>query len=181
MKNGLALKRINAAISLSFLAPAVLLGIFYRPSPLLWVVGFIAGFMWANWFEYFYHRWLDHTPGLYFEKKHRVHHKDPDDEISVNLGEGLETFAMFIINCVPTVLLSLWTGIHFAAPVMVAFVAYVLLTEEVHWRVHMGGYVPDAIKRYHLSHHGVGVKPTGARTKFNIFLPVFDWIFGTIS
>lgn len=178
---GIWLKRINAAISASFLVPVALLGLFYRAPIWLWIVGFVGGFIWANWFEYFYHRWLDHTPGLYFEKKHRTHHREPGDDVVVNLGNGWETFAMFVINCIPTVALSLWTGIHFAAPVMLAFVVYVLTTEEVHWRCHIGGYVPECIKRYHLAHHGIGEKPTGARTKFNIFLPLFDWVFGTIG
>ena len=182
MTEGLRLKRINVAISSFFLVPAALLGLFYRAPLWLWIVGFIGGFIWANWFEYVYHRWLDHTPGLYWEKKHREHHKDPTDGIAVNLGDsGWTTTGMFVVNVIPTIALALWTGVHFAAPMILAFVAYVLTTEEVHWRVHMGGYVPAIIKRYHLSHHSIGANPTGARTKYNIFLPLFDWIFGTIS
>jgi sterol desaturase/sphingolipid hydroxylase (fatty acid hydroxylase superfamily) len=180
-QDGLRLKKINAAVSLSFLIPAVLLGLLYPASPALWAVSFALGFLWANLFEYFYHRWLDHTPGCYFEKKHRTHHKDPEDDEAVNLGNGWETFGMFVVNSVPVVAASLWSGVHFAAPVMAAFVAYVLTTEEAHWRVHMGGWVPAWVRRYHLSHHGRGAGATGGNTKFNIFLPIFDWVFGTID
>jgi hypothetical protein len=179
---GLRLKRINAAISASFIIPTVILEYMQHPSPIMWVLAFACGFVWANWFEYLYHRWLDHTPGLWFEEKHREHHVDPPDAVAVNLGtNGWTTLGMFLVNGIPMVALSFISGLHFAAPVMAAFVTYVLLTEEVHWRVHLGGWVPAWVRRYHLSHHGKGMKPTGARTKYNIFLPLFDWIFGTIS
>jgi len=182
MTPGRRLKWLNCSISAFFLIPAYILASFFHPSASTWIIGLFAGLLCANWFEYAYHRWLDHTPGLRWEKLHREHHKAPLDETHVNLGSTpFDTFMMFIVNCTPVVCADIWYQKGFSAPVMVAFVIYVLVMEEVHWRVHMGGYVPQWIKSYHLSHHAMGDTPTGGKTKFNIFVPIFDWVFGTMG
>lgn len=56
---GRALKRKNElTAALSGCLPAVVLG-FVSPSRFeTWGIGLVAGFLWANWFEYAYHRWL---------------------------------------------------------------------------------------------------------------------------
>src|SRR5579863_10166908 len=73
--------------------------VFFRPSAFTWIAGLCGGLLWANWFEYAYHRWLDHTPGLYWEKEHRKHHSKPEDEDHVNLGSSpFDTFLMFAVN-----------------------------------------------------------------------------------
>ena len=176
------MKRINALVSAMFTLPALAAALYWHPSILTWLVAVPLGLLWANWFEYAYHRWADHTPGLYFEKKHRVHHANPDDEDHHNLGDNpLTTIGMFLINWLPVLAADVHFKIGFSAPVLVAFVAYVLFMEEVHWRMHTGEWVPESWRTYHLAHHGLGPKPTGGRTKYNIFLPIFDWLFGTIA
>lgn len=50
------------------------------------------------------------------------------------------TVGMFAVNSIPTVALALWTGVPFAAPAILAFVVYILFTEEIHWRVHKGNW-----------------------------------------
>lgn len=182
MMSGRRLKWLNCLTSASFLIPAYILWSFFHPSASIWIIGLLSGLLWANWFEYAYHRWLDHTPGTYFEKMHRLHHAEPRNGEHVNLGSNpFQTFMMFIVNCVPVVGMDIWLRIGFSTPVMVAFVIYVLTTEEVHWRCHMGGWVPGVVKEYHLSHHAMGEGPTGGQTKFNIFMPIFDVLFDTMG
>lgn len=175
MTHGRLLKRVNALISTSFLIPVAILASRYHVSVRLWIVGFLSGFLWANWFEYFYHRWLDHASGTMFEKSHRKHHTRPEDDEHINLGDSpWLTVGMFAVNSIPTVALAVWTGVPFAAPAILAFVVYVLFTEEIHWRVHKGDWTPFGLGKKHLLHHS---RP---KTRYNIFLPVFDWLFGTL-
>jgi sterol desaturase/sphingolipid hydroxylase (fatty acid hydroxylase superfamily) len=57
--------------------------------------------------------------------------------------------------------------------VAAAFLTYIVVGIEVHLRIHVGRWVPDAWKAHHLSHH---VRP---QKNFNIFLPIFDWLLGS--
>jgi sterol desaturase/sphingolipid hydroxylase (fatty acid hydroxylase superfamily) len=181
MTKGRLLKRVNAMVSTMFVLPALAATMYWHPSLLVWLLSLPLAIVWANWFEYVYHRWADHTPGSYFEKKHRLHHGQPKNEAYHNLGDNpLTTIGMFVVNWLPVLGVDLWLKIGFSGPVLFAFVAYVLLMEEVHWRMHTGEWVPESWRQYHLAHHGMGEKPTGGRTKYNIFLPIFDWLFGTI-
>ncbi len=57
-------------------------------------------------------------------------------------------------------------------------IAYFILGEEIHWRIHLGGWLPPGLRwsrKYHLTHHR---RP---QTRFNIFLPPFDWLLGTAT
>ena len=158
------------------LLPAFAMLHVFRPGLLNWIVSFVLALVWANWFEYFYHRWLDHTPGMYFEAKHRVHHAKPNSEEHTNLGDKpIMTAGMFVVNWIPVLIADLFLHWGFSGPVLVGFVFYVLVMEEVHWRAHHGGWIPASWREYHLNHHK---RPL---TKFNIFVPIFDWLFGTIS
>jgi hypothetical protein len=182
MTPGRRMKWLCCSTSASFLIPAYILASFFHPSATTWIIGLFGGLLWANWFEYAYHRWADHKPGSYFEKEHRKHHAHPEDEEHVNLGGGPAlTAGMFIVNGLPVVLADIWLRVGFSAPVLVAFVIYVLAMEETHWRVHMGGWIPKWVLAYHLSHHAMGEEPTGGQTKFNIFVPLFDWVCGTMG
>jgi len=179
---GRLMKRINATVSALFVLPALAIIFHWHPSLLNWLISFPLALLWANWFEYAYHRWADHTPGLYFEKKHRRHHAAPYNEDHHNLGDNpLTTIGMFAFNWLPVLFVDMWLKIGFSAPVLLAFVLYVIMMEEAHWRIHAGEWVPESWRIYHYGHHGLGPEPTGGRTKYNIFLPIFDWIFGTIG
>ena len=57
-----------------------------------------------------------------------------------------------------------------------AFTIYFILTEELHWRIHLGESLPpgfDKARSYHLAHH------TRPNARFNIFLPLWDLVFRT--
>jgi len=174
MLNGRQQKLLNALISASFLIPAVILAVKFPLSPMHALLWFLTGLVWANGFEYIYHRWGDHTPGTRLERLHRVHHAKPSDEKHINLGSGgLATFLMFVVNGGPVVAADLWMHNGFSAPLLFAFVLYVVAIEEVHWRAHVGGWLPASLKAYHLDHHK---HPMG---RYNICFPLFDLLFGT--
>src|SRR5215469_3859677 len=58
--------------------------------------------------------------------------------------------------------------------VFVAWSIYLIVTEEIHWRIHMNGWLPPGLgfaRAYHLSHHDV------PNSRYNVFLPLFDFLF----
>jgi hypothetical protein len=64
------------------------------------------------------------------------------------------------------------------AGAFVSFSLYYIAFEEIHWRTHMGGWLPAWLApaaKHHLRHHA---DDTG---RFNVFLPMFDWIVSQIS
>ena len=180
---GRVIKRDNfiTAIACGVL-PAVALYAVFPARPLHLIVSFIAGFIWANYFEYAYHRYLLHLPGTTLARKHLEHHSTvgaPNEAENVNLGSApIYVALLFAINGVPVVLADMFLGFRSAPGVLVAFTAYFLLTEELHWRIHVGGALPPGLakaREYHLSHH------TRPNAKFNIFLPLWDFLLGTLA
>jgi sterol desaturase/sphingolipid hydroxylase (fatty acid hydroxylase superfamily) len=180
---GRALKRVNAmAAVLCGFVPAVLLAVISPPSPQMWLFGFLAGLVWANFFEYGYHRYLLHLPGTFFALRHLVHHAsvgEPAEAEHVNLGGSpLWVAALFVINGLPVVAVDLLLGLRISPGVLIGFAFYFLVVEEFHWRIHLGEQLPPGLRfarYYHLAHHD---HPDG---RFNIFLPLWDKLLGTAS
>jgi hypothetical protein len=55
---------------------------------------------------------------------------------------------------------------------------YVILTEEIHWRIHMNAWLPPGFqlaRAYHMSHHDI------PNSRYNVFLPLFDFLFGNME
>jgi len=53
---------------------------------------------------------------------------------------------------------------------------YLIFTEEIHWQIHMNGWLPPGLRfarAYHLSHHDI------PNRRYNVFLPLFDWLLGS--
>src|SRR5579872_7618135 len=70
-----SLKRNNALTALLCGAlPALLLAMYAPPSPRQWLIGLVIGLVWANAFEYFYHRYLLHHTRGTLGKGHILHH-----------------------------------------------------------------------------------------------------------
>ena len=180
---GRVIKRDNFVTAVACgLLPGIALYVAFPARPLNLVISFVAGFIWANYFEYAYHRYLLHLPGTTLARKHLEHHSSvgaSNEAENVNLGSApIYVALLFAINGVPVILADLFLGFHSAPGVLVAFTAYFLLTEEVHWRIHLGESLPvwlESTRRYHMSHH------TRPNAKFNIFLPLWDVMFGTAS
>ena len=82
---------------------------------------------------------------------------------------------LFVINGVPAFLAASLMGARgLLSGVFVAWSIYLIVTEEIHWRIHMNGWLPPGLglaRAYHLSHHDV------PNSRYNVFLPLFDFLF----
>jgi hypothetical protein len=177
---GRAIKRVNAGTAvLCGGLPAITLGLLFPAGPVRWLAGFGVGLLWASWFEYAYHRFLLHLPGTFFAKRHLGHHASvgtPTEAEHVNLGSSpIWVVALFAINGIPVVTADLLFGWRVAPGIFLAFAIYFATVEEVHWRIHLGEWLPPVLgasRAYHLTHHA---RPDA---RFNIFLPVWDVMLG---
>lgn len=171
---GRRMKRVNALTAiLCGVAPAFLLNIHFRAGLRRWLVGFVLGLLWANFFEYAYHRFLLHLPGTLLAQKHLGHHATvgtPIEAEHVNLGGSpIWVSLLFAVNCIPVLVVDLLLRFLIAPGALVAFTIYFMVTEEFHWRIHLGGWLPPGFhgaRGHHLAHH------TRPNARFNIFLPL---------
>jgi hypothetical protein len=161
--------------------PAAVLGTMF-PTPLWhWLIGFVVGLVWANAFEYFYNRCLLHLPGNFVSRLHELHHASIGTPLEVghlNLGGTPPlVLAAFVLNgLVVTLLVDVFLKLRISPGIFLAFTVYVIVIEEVHWRIHIGGWLPSWLRfgrDHHLIHHD---RPVG---RYNVFLPLFDWLLGT--
>lgn len=183
LKRGRAINVRNAMVAaVCGCVPSALLAYKQLPPPGMWLLGLAAGLLWANFFEYALHRWLLHWPDSYPGDGHLLHHASvgkPDEPLYVNLGgKPVWVVAMFVVNGVPVVLADRFLGAGVAPGVLIAFSLYFILTEEVHWRFHTGGWLPAVLvkaRARHMAHHD---RPN---RDFSIFLPLFDRLLHTSS
>jgi len=147
-----------------------------------WLVGFLVGLVWANAFEYAYHRFLLHLPGNFFARKHLTHHMTvgtPSEAEHVNLGGSpIWVAVLFVINGLPAIASDMLLRIGIAPGMLVGFVVYVIVVEEFHWRIHLNETLPMPFRfarEYHYAHH------TYPNARFNIFLPLWDALFGSLG
>ena len=183
IERGRAIKRINALTAvLSGGLPAVVLGSFFPAGLGRWLAGFVVGLLWASLFEYSYHRFLLHLPGTFFARRHLEHHATvgtATEAEHVNLGGSpVWVVAMFAINGLPVVAVDLPLGLGMSPGMLLAFAVYFITVEEVHWRIHLGEWLPPVLgasRAYHLAHHA---RPDA---RFNIFLPLWDTLLGPVG
>lgn len=161
------------------LIPATLLAWRHSPAAWMWIAGLVVGFVWANGFEYALHRWPLHWPGTWTGDGHLLHHASigrPNEPLYVNLaGRPLLVIGMFVLNIWPFLLLDHFLRVSLSPGVLISFAAYFILSEEIHWRYHMGG-TPRWLERArdrHMQHHDI---PT---TDFAIFWSLFDVLLRT--
>jgi sterol desaturase/sphingolipid hydroxylase (fatty acid hydroxylase superfamily) len=175
------IKKLNAltAILCGGLGAASLWAVF--PSTLeRLAVGFLAGLVWANGFEYVYHRFLLHLPGGFLARRHLEHHRATGTQEEVEhltFGESpLWIVMLFLVNGFPALAFDRIFGLDIAPGMFLAFSAYFVAVEEIHWRIHMGEWLPgflEPARDYHLAHHD---RPDG---RYSVFFPLFDWLLGT--
>lgn len=180
LARSLAAKRRNALTAAVFggLLTALLVKAFsFKPAG--FVAGIFLGLLYANAFEYFFHRFALHPPGRTLAKYHLIHHATwgtPDEPLYVNFAKNpLIVALLFAVNALPIAAVEYLLRAGIAPGMMVAFVVYFVLYEEVHWRIHLGGWLPswlEPVRKHHLQHHAM------AEEKFNILLPLFDWLIG---
>jgi len=179
---GRTLKRNNAITAIAFGAlPGILIARHLHPSLLAWVPAILIGMLWANAFEYFYHRYLLHLPRSSFGREHLLHHSTvgtPDEPEHLPFGSSpLYLAALFSINGLIAVAIGWLLHIAISPGILTGFSLYLIMVEEIHWRIHMGEWLPmlmNGVREYHMAHHDI---PGG---RFNVFFPVFDYLFGNV-
>ena len=178
-------KRNNAvAAFLCGALPAVALS--HHFSSMSWgvvLISLIVGLIWGNAFEYVYHRWLLHRSGSSHAAGHREHHAQigtPQQAEHVALiTSPVNVVLLFVINGSPAFVVASLIGLRGAlSGVFLGWAVYLIATEEIHWRIHMNGWLPPGFRlarAYHMSHHA---RPNG---RYNVFLPLFDFLLGSIG
>jgi len=180
---GRVIKRVNAwTAALCGGVPAGAIGTFLPTSFGGWLVGFVVGLLWANLFEYAYHRFLLHLPGTFFGKRHLGHHASVGtltEAEHVNLGSSpIWVVALFAANGLPAVIADLLFRLGIAPGIFVGFSVYFITVEEIHWRIHLEEWLPPVLgvaRAHHLLHHA---RPDA---RFNIFLPLWDTLLGPVG
>ena len=175
---GVRIKRNNLLAAV--LSGSVLVGIsihFFPHSIAAILGGLVLGFFYANGFEYCLHRFLLHAGRGVFSRQHMVHHTTlnaPEAARYVNFSSNPRgVVALFFANAAPFLFLQWIFHEGWTAGVFASFTIYYIAFEEIHWRSHMGGWLPKWLRpaaRHHLLHHA---RDTG---RFNVFLPIFDWL-----
>lgn len=180
LRHGRAKKRNNAIVALlSGALPGVILAFYLPASWHRWLLGLIIGLTWANAFEYAYHRWLLHRPRSPLGRGHLEHHANvgtPEEPEHVALGKSPPHIAiLFVSNGVIVIIIDFLLGLGITPGIFVGWSAYLITAEEIHWRIHMKGWLPFGLRfarAYHMGHHDI------PNTRFNVFLPLFDSLFG---
>lgn len=178
LDHGHSKKRNNAIVAIfSGAVPGILLSFYLPTSWQRWLIGITIGLVWGNAFEYAYHRWLLHWPQSSFGKGHLEHHMNvgtPEEGEHVTLGRSpLHIIPLFLSNGLLVIALDRWFNLRVTPGIMVGWSLYLIAAEEVHWRIHMSGWLPPGLgfaRAYHMSHHDI------PNARFNVFLPLFDFL-----
>jgi hypothetical protein len=149
-----------------------------RWAPLAIVLGMLGGLLYANAFEYVLHRFLLHWGEGFLVQRHALHHDSvgaPNDARYVNFATSpLVVVFVFLLNAPAVFAAGHFLGAAAACGMLAGFTCYFVAYEEIHWRIHFGGYLPRSLmfaRRHHMLHHA------GFEGRHNVFLPICDWIF----
>jgi hypothetical protein len=178
---GLRIKRNNLLAAVSSGSVLIWISIRFFPHSIAGILfGFVLGLFYANGFEYCLHRFVLHAGRGVFSGQHMVHHTTlnlPEAARYVNFSSNpWGVVALFFANAAPFLFLQWIFRDGWTAGVFASFSIYYIAFEEIHWRSHMGGWLPKWLRpaaRHHLLHHA---QDTG---RFNVFLPLFDWLAGS--
>jgi hypothetical protein len=140
--------------------------------------GLLAGLLYANLFEYVLHRYVLHWGDGFLVGQHALHHNSagtPEEPRYVNFASSpWVVVLLFAANAVPVFAIEQFFHLGLAPGMLAGFTAYYILYEEIHWRMHLGGWLPGwmrSARHHHMLHHG------GFEGRYNVFLPLCDWIF----
>lgn len=141
----------------------------------------LAGVLLWTLAEYSLHRWVFHWTGPRpWQRRahfviHGVHHDFPSDgdrlvmPLGVSVPLGIGFYLLFAALFGP-----LWAKPLFGGMAL-GYLAY----DGLHWAIHhlpMRSRPARWIKRHHLLHHH-----TGARSRWGVSSPLWDWVFGTLG
>jgi hypothetical protein len=181
IRHGLSKKRNNALAALVCGAfPAALIALRFHQAWQAWIIGLVLGLIWGNAFEYSYHRFLLHRPRTQHGAAHQEHHAKigtpQEAEFVALISSPFNIVLLFVINGIPAFLISALLGLQgILCGIFIGWSVYLILCEEIHWRIHMNGWLPPALhfaRAYHMSHHDI------PNSRYNVFLPVFDLLLG---
>src|SRR5207245_6501037 len=82
---------------------------------------------------------------------------------------------LFASNGVIVALVDFLLGLGITPGIFVGWTVYLITAEEIHWRIHMQGWLPPGLRfarTYHMGHHDI------PNRRYNVFLPLFDLLFG---
>lgn len=176
-------KRVNAITTL--LTGGILAAVVFRLAdldhralePLRLAAGFLAGVLYANAFEYVLHRFFLHWGEGFLVQRHGLHHDSagaPEEPRYVNFATSpWVAVLVFVLNALPVLALEFFLRPGLGVGIFAGFTLYFIAYEEIHWRFHIDGWLPgwmQAARKHHMLHHG------GFEGRYNVFLPVFDWI-----
>ncbi|MBV9625348.1 MAG: sterol desaturase family protein [Acidobacteria bacterium] len=178
---GQAKKRKNAvAAILSGALPGAILAFYFPCGWRRWLLGLAIGLVWGNAFEYSYHRWLLHRPRGGLAKGHLQHHANvgtPAEAEHVALGKSPWYIAiLFAVNGILVIAADLLWSLRISPGIFAGWTVYLISAEEIHWRIHLKGWLPPGLgpaRAYHIAHHDT------PNTRYNVFLPLFDLLLGT--
>ena len=184
IRHGQAKKRTNAvAAVLCGIVPALLLALHASLTWEGWLLGLMIGLVWGNAFEYAYHRFLLHRPRTQHGAAHQEHHAhigtSQEAEFVALISSPVNIVLLFLINGIPASLISFLLGLQgILCGVFIGWSLYVILCEEIHWRIHLNGWLPPGLqfaRAYHMSHHDI------PNSRYNVFFPLFDLLFGNVE
>lgn len=143
-----------------------------------WLLGLLIGVLYSNGFEYFYHRFFLHDGTGRLSQNHRLHHESfgqSDEALHLSFGSSPVGVVLLVaVNSLPFALLDS-TGAGIGGGVVIGFVGYFAIFEEMHWRIHLGRLPKrlEWMRRHHFAHH------KGSAGRYNVFLPICDKLFGS--
>lgn len=163
---------------------AVAVGVALISGPLYtwrhWIAGVFAGLLYANVFEYLFHRFLLHSANDLFAPLHARHHQtwgEDSEGLHVTFGDSPDSVVLLLcLNAIPFMLLEWLAGPGLGAGVVLGLVAYWIAMEQIHWRCHMGDLPKflEPCRRHHSKHHE-------GRGSYNLFLPLCDWLVSSFQ
>jgi hypothetical protein len=145
--------------------------------PLRLAAGLLLGLVYANAFEYALHRFLLHWGEGLLVRRHALHHDSggaPEEARYVNFATSpLVVVLVFALNALPVFALQRLWHAGLAVGMFGGFTIYYILYEEIHWRIHLGRLPVwlQFARHHHMMHHG------GFEGRYNVFLPIFDFVF----
>ena len=146
--------------------------------PVRLLAGFLAGVLYANAFEYILHRFFLHWGEGFLVQRHGLHHDTagaPEEPRYVNFATSPWVVVLvFVLNSALVLAVEILLHAGLAIGMFAGFTLYFIAYEEIHWRFHLGGWLPGwmrSARNHHMLHHG------GFEGRYNVFLPIFDWIF----
>ncbi|MFQ5926847.1 MAG: sterol desaturase family protein [Terriglobia bacterium] len=138
--------------------------------------------LYANGFEYFYHRYPMHAGSSFIRHRHTTHHQAitaEADQTDNALAFTPPMIAVFLLHVAGLLAFDRVKKSSLALPVSVTLAAYLVALDWIHEWQHAGGPARNWLTRWLRWHHDEHHRHWP--TRFNIFLPIWDFLLGTLG